>query len=417
MEEKDRQQEQQAKVSKKNLIFKQIQSFISDRMELRFNTVKLTNEFRKRGEEEYKNFSDRHSASLLIELKEDSGLKFTQGDYNLIINSTMIKDFDPYKDYFENLPIWNGEDYIAKLAKYINVDDAEDYVFANQFKKWLVRAVKCALVEQYYNKQMLVFVGEEQSTGKSYFCNWLCPEELKDYISGESLKGKDESIQLTSNFLILYDEMAKLNQSGLEEVKETLSKLIIKYRPPYARTEQTFYRRCSFMGNTNQSQFLTDDGGSVRFLCFKLNSIDWNYCKDININDVWGQAYHLYKSNFNCEMTQEERKAQEKYNRRFYVTSTEHDLILEYLRPATQEDIKSSVTVVYQWQAGQILQYLQELNSTINLKQVSLGKSLKFLKFERKGLKNKGETKYIYQVCLNKNTFIRGDLKECTLKK
>ena len=74
MEEKDRQQEEQAKVNKKNLIFQQIQSFISDRMELRFNTVKLTNEFRKRGEEEYKNFSDRHSASLLIELKEDSGL-------------------------------------------------------------------------------------------------------------------------------------------------------------------------------------------------------------------------------------------------------------------------------------------------------------------------------------------------------
>lgn len=418
MEEKDRQQEEQTKVKpKKNFVFKQIQDFIFDRMELRYNIVKCCNEFRKRGEDNYDEFTDRYSASLLIELKEDSGIKFTKGDYELILNSKMIKDYDPYKEYFESLPMWNGEDKINELARYIKVEDAENYKFNIQLKKWLVRVVKCALDNSYLNKQMLVFVGETQNTGKSTFCRWLCPTELKQYFSEESLRGKDESIQLTSNLFILYDEMAKLNLSGLEEVKETLAKLSVKFRPPYARTEQTFYRRCSFMGNTNQTQFLTDDGGSVRFLCFLLKEIDFDYSIKIDINDIWSQAFHLYKSGFNCEMTREEIEAQQQYNRQFYVTSTEHDLILEYIRPATQEDINSSVTVVYQWQAGQILQFLQEMNPTINLKQVTLGKSLKFLKFERKKIKQNNTSKYIYQLVLNKDSFIREDLKKCFLPK
>lgn len=404
--------EQQETATKKNFVFENIARYINSRMDLRYNTVKLATEYRNRGEEDYFEFSDRDNAALLLTMKEDNEFKFAKSDYELYMGSRHIPDFDPYKNYFETLPLWTGEtDFIKKLASYIKVDEAEHYYFTVQLKKWLVRVVKCALEPNYFNKQILVFVGETQNTGKTTFCRFLCPKELQDYYSEEATKGKDESLQLTSNFLILYDELVKLNQTGLEEVKAILSKTKVKMRMPYAKREQTFLRRCSFMGNTNQTQFLTDETGSVRFLSFLLHSIDFRYSQEININDVYSQAYHLYKTNYNCELTTEELNALKEYNKRFFVTTTEHDMILEYIRPATKADFEN-FTNIYQWQSGQILQYFQDNNTAMKLNLISLGKALKFLGFERVGIKKNGLSKYVYQIVLNhEQTFVRDVLK------
>ena len=290
------------KIQDKNNVFRNIAKYIADRMDLRYNSVRLVTEFRYRGEEVYQIFSDRERASLLIEMKEERPFHFAKSDYELYISSGRVPEFDPYKSYLENLPPWDGEDRIKQIAEYIKVEDTPQYNFAWQFKKWLVRVVKCALEPNYFNKQILVLVGGEQNTGKTTFCRWLCPPELHDYWSEENPSGKDESIQLASNFYILYDELVKLNKASEAEIKTTLSKTIIKYRPPYARTEQNFTRRCSFMGTTNPTEFLTDPTGNVRFLAWAVKSIDFNY-ERIDRSQLYAQVYHLYKADFQCDMT------------------------------------------------------------------------------------------------------------------
>lgn len=394
---------------KTNFVFRNIESYISDRMDLRYNTVKLCTEYRYRGEDEYQVLSDRENAGIYVDMKEDNLFKFTKSDYEMYMQSGRIEDFDPYVSYFENLPAWDGEDRIKKLASYVDVEEGDGYYFAVQLKKWLVRVVKCALENNYFNKQVFVFVGETQNTGKTTFCRWLCPPVLKDYYSEETLKGKDESIQLVSNFLILYDEMVKLNQTGVEEVKATLSKLKIKFRPPYARREQSFNRRCSFMGNTNQSQFLIDETGSARFLCFLLKKIDFAYSKELNIDDIYSQAYYLYKSGYICELTPRELEALTEYNKQFFVKTTEYDMITEYMRPATADDEKTT-TVIYQWQAGQIVQFLTDNNPALKINAISAGKALKFLGFERKIIKKNNYPRYIYNIVLNHEAVVLRDI-------
>lgn len=397
-------------------IWELIHEKVSDLSELRYNTVKLGNEYRRRGDDRFKTLTERASNSLFIDMQKTLYAEISKQKFETYLTSEYIPEFDPYEEYFKSLN-YDGGDHIKELVAYLEIEETPAlYGFYWMFKKWLVRCVKCALEDNYFNKQILVFVGDEQNTGKTTFCRWLCPPPLREYFSQEENKDKDEKIQLVSNFLILYDELVKLNKAGLEEIKAMMSKDTIKFRPPYARREQTFPRRCSFIGNTNHLQFLTDETGNVRFLCFRLKKINFDYQKKVDINQVWAQAYHLYQSAFECDMKQDEIKAQREYCKRFFVTTTEHDMIIEYLRPATVKDEKDPATDVYQWQAGQILQFL-ELNTTLKMYPSTVGKSLKFLGFERKPKKTPQGTKYVYEVVPRDEALFTPVLKSCIKKK
>lgn len=406
-------------VKQKNPVFDNISTYISYTMELRFNVIKQQLEYRNIDSEKFENFTDRVENSLYIDMKTSNSFKFSKSDFDVYLNSEQIVYYNPYQAYFNSLPEWDGVDYIKKLSEYIRVEESKGYYFFVQLKKWLVRAVKCALEPNYFNKQILVFVGEEQNTGKTTFCRWLCPPFLKEYYTEETAQGKDEYMQLASNFIVLYDELVKLNKAGLEDIKAILSKNIIKYRPPYAKREQIFSRSCSFIGNTNQTQFLTDETGSIRFLSFLLKGIDFNYSKDIDINKIYAQAYYLYRFNNDYEMTKEEQQALQDYNRQFFVATTEHDVIQEYIRIPDKHDYNSNNSaIIFQWQTGQILQFLQDNLTNIKLNAVSLGKSLKFLGFERRNVRRRNGIVYIFELCVNSDkSFIRDSLKECYLKK
>lgn len=403
----------------RNPVFDYIKTYISYVMELRFNTVKQLLEYRKINEENFENFTDKVVNSLYIQMKSENTFKFTKSDLDVFLNSEEIPYYNPYKAYFESLPEWDGVDYIKQLSEYIQVEESKGYYFFVQLKKWLVRAIKCALEPKYFNKQMLVFVGEQQNTGKTTFCRWLCPPLLQSYYTEEVAQGKDEYMQLSSNFFVVYDELVKLNKAGLDDIKALFTKNSIKYRPPYAKIEQEYFRTCSFIGNTNQTQFLTDESGSIRFLSFLLKSINFDYSKNCDINKIYAQAYYLYKYNNDYEMTKEEQNALQEYNKKFFVISTEHDFILEYLRKPTKEDYSvNSTTLIYQWSAGQILQFLQDCSTNIKLNAIMLGKSLKFLGFERRKVRTENSTLYAYELCLNNPyIFVRENLKHYFLKK
>lgn len=407
------------KVERNNPVFDYIKAYISYFMELRFNIIKQQLEYRYINNENFESFTDRVENSLYIKMKSENSFKFSKSDFDVFLNSEQIPYYNPYKDYFESLPEWDGVDYIKKLSEYIRVEESKGYYFFVQLKKWLVRTIKCALEPNYFNKQMLVFVGEEQNKGKTTFCRWLCPPFLKDFYTEEMAQGKDEYLQLSSNFLVVYDDFDKLYRSSYENIKSILSKTTIKFRLPYAKREQLFSRTCSFIGSTNQTQFLTDETGSIRFLSFLLKGIDFNYSKDIDINKIYAQAYYLYKFNNDYEMTKEEQTALQDYNRQFFVATTEHDVIQEYIRIPDKHDYNSnSTTIIYQWQAGQILQFLQDNITNIKLNAISLGKSLKFLGFEKRSIRKKNGTIYVFELCINyERAFIRESLKECFLKK
>lgn len=93
---------------------------------------------------------------------------------------------------------------------------------------------------------------------------------------------------LSENFIINLDELAIFDKKEINYLKSLLSKDRVKIRRPFATRATSDARRASFFGSTNNNVFLTDETGSVRWLCFEIDSIDFAYIKNVDIDQVWG---------------------------------------------------------------------------------------------------------------------------------
>ncbi|WP_286760562.1 VapE domain-containing protein [Salegentibacter sp. UBA1130] len=176
-------------------------------------------------------------------------------------------------------------------------------------------------------------VHSEQNSGKSTWCRFLCPPELSRYFTEDMTTDKDARIQLTRNFIINLDELSVLAKKELNALKAYFSKTMINERLPYDRKNSNLRRTCSFIGSTNRASFLTDETGSVRWLCFELlGKIDFNYSKEVEIDKVWAQAYYLafVDPNFNPELNYQDILKNEERNKRYREPTLEEELLAKF---------------------------------------------------------------------------------------
>ena len=167
------------------------------------------------------------------------------------------------------------------------------------------------------------------------------------------------------------------------------SKDKVKARLTYDKRATIHVRRANFIGSTDRWEFLTDENGSVRWLCFDIDFIDWTYSKKVEIDKVYSQAYHLLKSTgFAYELTFQEIEENDNINKKYQVNTPERDLILEYIKPSNKENGKF-------FSATDILEFISQ-NTTIKLFPERIGKELKFLGFERVSKKVNGIGRYGY---------------------
>lgn len=358
-------------------MFEKVEALINENFELRFNEVSNELEFRRRNENE--SAFDVLNENNVYRFLQHNNVEFSMAKLTSLLRSDFVTRFNPFLNYFEELPAWDltiDPDHIAKLCGYLTIRDGDR--FQLQFKKAMVRAVACALNGTIINKQALILVHEEQNSGKTTFIRWLCPTALNKYIAENISTDKDSLIALCDNFIINMDELATLSRAEINTLKSMFSKETIKIRRPYDKNATSAPRRASFFGSTNKAEFLTDETGSVRWLCFELTGrINWDYKTDLNIDDIWRQAYSLYKSGFKYELTPDEIRDNELANRQYQVTTPEIELIQKNYAPGSREQHDAF------YQATDFLINLTEKCPTARLNLNNIGKALKILGFER----------------------------------
>lgn len=372
-------EEQRKEKGQGKTIFHQTEDYLHAKYNFRFNTIKHVYEFSLLDQFSFKDINEN---SLFIELNKAS-IKISLNNLKALLKSDFCPRYNPLQYYFENLKEWNDNepDYIYKLAAYVQADDWE--VFADNFKKWLVRTVKCSLIDGYYNKQALILIDTKQNAGKTSFLRFLCPPALKDYIAENiNPEQKDSLIALATNFLINLDELKQLSKSDINLLKSWISQDKVNVRLPYESRAQVVQRICSFVGSTNMNEFLSDETGSVRWLCFRIGRIDHSYNnyitgeQNINIDDVWSQAYSLYKSGFKCELNADEIKQNEERNSEFKQLSPEFEIIQNYLEPLAEKLGGEFMT------ATEVHGYIQPWTVT-RLTPVMIGRALSHFRFEK----------------------------------
>jgi hypothetical protein len=353
------------------------EEFIKQKYELRYNTILNKAEFKVLNSTD--EFVDVNEDSVYRDMQKNN-VSFSLNKLRSLLASDFIPNFDPFLSYFENLNSLNFDlnfDYIDYLASFVKTDD--DNWFRIQFKKMLVRSVACALDSTVFNKQVFILVHSMQNSGKSTFCRFLCPPSLSDYFTENIGTDKDSLIALTNNFIVNMDELATLTRAEINTLKSMISRNTVNVRLPYGRRQINLPRRANFVGSTNKDEFLADETGSVRSLCFELiDIIDFTYREKVNIDFVWQQAFHLYKSKFIYELTPDEIEHNEFRNKKYQNTILEYDLIQEYFEPCNEKNKTN-----FKNSSG-VLIYLknQEVLKPLNLNQNNVNKALKMLGYK-----------------------------------
>ena len=354
-------------------LLQRAENYLENKYDIRLNEV--SGKIEAKIKSENNGYRELNENNIYRELQH-SNIPLAMQKISILLQSDFVKKYDPFKNYFESLGFWNENEepkYIENLCGYIPVKEVKR--FKIQFKKMLVRCIACALENDVFNKQVFVLVGEGQNTGKSTFCRWLCPPKLSDYITEAVNTDKDGLIVLATNFFINMDELATLSKAEINTLKSFISKDKINIRLPFAKRSSVHPRRANFIGSTNNDEFLTDETGSVRWLCFDIDGlINFDYKKDIEIDNLWKQAYTLYKIGFDYQLSLDEVKENEIANSKFLIDTLEAQFIKKYYRPA---DKMNGVFV----DATDIMNYINQRNINIKLNIRSIGKAMKVLGF------------------------------------
>ena len=359
---------------------KDIEQYLNDNYFFRENLVDGLFYFRYKKEE--MDYQVLNENTLWRELHNEKNFNVKISDIMNLLKSDFTEKFDPINEYFLSLKkIKSKVCEIEKLCTYITIDgdNNEQLLFNLAFKKHLIRSVACAIGNQQFNKHCLVFVSKKQNNGKSTICRWLCPPALKNCYAENITTDKDSLIALTENFIINLDELSTLMKSEINSLKSIFSKDAVKVRRPYERKAIVLKRRCSFFGSTNRAEFLSDESGSVRWLCFNIKNIDWKYIDNIDIDKIWASAYQLYIVGFNYNLDLIEVNNNEERNQSFSITNIEEELIKKEFVPSEKDNTESSFFTT--------TEISLHLNTIYNTKQtlsiLQIGKALTRLNFNK----------------------------------
>jgi len=300
--------------------------------------------------------------------------RFSLNDISSLMQSGYAPIYNPYTEYFGSLK-WDGQDHIAKLASYVKTTDNE--FFHPMLKKMLVRTVACALHGK-VNRYVFTLYSKEQSVGKSTWIRFLTPPRLSRYFGEGVLDGsKDSYLRMGGSiFIWSLEELSSLNSMEINKLKHIISLSVIVERPPFEPHDISIKRRVSFFASTNRPEFLSDVTGNSRWLVFSIESIDFKYSTEVDIDQVWAQAYALQLDKaFNAELTIEETRKQELYNSDYEVTFADKEAVMLYLRKCGQDEGEFMTN-------QQILDYLHKASTLLLRDHVTLNP----IKFTTQGI-------------------------------
>ena len=380
-----------------------IKDYLSLHYSFRLNV--LTNELEYRGvkDDKFQLLTSKPFNTILVDMM-DLGYKVNEKTLEIVINSDFTKDYNPFEDYFNNLPAHDGHDYIQDLCNTVVVSDLmiDDIHLRHLWKpyltKWLVATIACALTDN-VNGTALILAGD-QGFGKSKWLNKLCPDYLLDYLDtshiNPSLTDNVTCNRLAEKLLVnVDDQFEQIFGKDFNAMKAIITAPYVTNRKAWHRFAKKRKRVCSFMGSVNANKFLTD-GQNRRYLVFSVDQTNYNHT--IDMDGVWAQALQLYKQGYQYWFDIEEINKLNKVNEIFREASPEEEWLSRLFQPCKDSDPKALFLM-----SSEILTILNA-HSGMKLSSRRLSHALQHLKFGTpiaKRIKNVGVRRVYPVIQLN----------------
>lgn len=175
-----------------------------------------------------------------------------------------------------------------------------------------------------------------------------------------SFTDKDDFAAMRNALIVNDDEMTVSNKTSFEEIKKFITMKEFTYRPPYARSSETFKKKFILFRTTNEIRHLKDKSGDRRFLsimCHReqqklhpVTDLDQDY-----IDQVWGEAVYLYKTTTEpFKLSPEQNELLDENRQQFMYTTALEDSLRDVL--ANDLDGKTFIANTALWKALQVAQ-------------------------------------------------------------
>ena len=286
---------------------------------------------------------DRMENDLFIECCAQSGLNITFSQFDKVLNSSVVPEVNPLRDYIQSLPEWTPSqpDYIAQVASTVHMATDEGCkLWQVCFPKWFVAMVAAWLEDGNVNHQVIVLIGR-QGIFKSTWIRSLLPPQLSAYVSDmtetEHLD-KDEQLRAAEYGLINMDELDRLSDRELNKLKSQVTSTHIDVRAAYGINKKKRVRVASYAASGNKKEFLTDQTGNRRWLPFEVKSIDSPHTNRLPYDGMYAQARYLIEHDFNYWFDLKDIQLLETHVDEFMVPQNAADIISVYFTPGSKDE-------------------------------------------------------------------------------
>ena len=244
--------------------------FLAERYEFRFNMLTEATEFRHLSDEGNGTFrpaTERDLNAICLEAHRH-GIDCWDRDVARMVHSADVREYHPFRQYFQRLSAWDGRDRLHDLAA--RVSDSPLWIQA--FHRWMLGlAAQWAGLSDglHAHSTAPLLVSDEQGLGKSTFCRALLPPELQAYYTDSVDLARPDKVerQLTEMGLLNLDEFDRIPEKKHPLLKNLMQLSALNLRKAYRRHSQALPRIASFIGTSNSRELLSDPSGSRRFIC------------------------------------------------------------------------------------------------------------------------------------------------------
>ena len=244
--------------------------FLAECYEFRFNVLTEVTEFRSKSDKGNGTFqpaTERDLNAICLEAHRH-GIDCWDRDVARMVHSADVREYHPFRQYFQRLPAWDGRDRLHDLAA--RVSDSPLWIQA--FHRWMLGlATQWAGLSDglHAHSTAPLLVSDEQGLGKSTFCRALLPPELQAYYTDSVDLARLDKVerQLTEMGLLNLDEFDRIPEKKHPLLKNLMQLSALNLRKAYRRHSQTMPRIASFIGTSNSWELLSDPSGSRRFIC------------------------------------------------------------------------------------------------------------------------------------------------------
>jgi len=204
--------------------------------------------------------------------------------------------YHPVKNYFSNIPKWDGYKRIESI--FIDYLGAEDSPYVREVTRKTMIAAVARIYEPGIKFDSVPILNGPQGIGKSTLFSKLSVEWFSDSLTLTDMKDKSGPEKLQGYWILELGELAGMRKADIETVKSFISRNDDKYRASYGVNVESHPRQCIVVGTTNaEDGFLRDITGNRRFWPIKVTGNckkkPWHLTNDV-ISQIWAEALVLY---------------------------------------------------------------------------------------------------------------------------